>query len=293
MSMNSMTGFGRSEMATRFGALTVEVSSVNNRFLEVSMRLPRYLASLEPRVREQVGSVLDRGQISVFAALDDTAGLPTNSVIDLKLAAAYARQLRALQKSLKLSGDISISDLTALPDVARVDRETIDLEAVWKVLKQAIDKALVQLLEHRQKEGRSMAADMKKRLSKLSKVIVDIEKQSQAAVVAYRKRLSERVNELLGESDRENLRLEEEIVLMAERTDITEECTRFKSHIDLYQSTMNQKEPAGKRLNFILQEMNREANTIGSKCSEFAISSLAITLKEEVEKLRELVQNVE
>jgi len=291
--MNSMTGFGRSEMATRFGALTVEVSSVNNRFLEVSMRLPRYLASLEPRVREQVGSVLDRGQISVFAALDDTAGLPANSVIDLKLAAAYARQLRALQKSLKLSGDISISDLTALPDVARVDRETIDLEAVWKVLKQAIDKALVQLLEHRQKEGRSMAADMKKRLSKLSKVIVDIEKQSQAAVVAYRKRLSERVNELLGESDRENLRLEEEIVLMAERTDITEECTRFKSHIDLYQSTMNQKEPAGKRLNFILQEMNREANTIGSKCSEFAISSLAITLKEEVEKLRELVQNVE
>ena len=291
--MNSMTGFGRSEMATRFGALTVEVSSVNNRFLEVSMRLPRYLASLEPRVRELVGSVLDRGQISVFASLDDTAALPANSVIDGKLAAAYARQLRELQKSLKLSGDVTISDLTALPDVARVDRETVDLDAIWKVLKQGIDKALVQLLEHRQKEGRSMAADMKKRLSKLSKVIVDIEKQSQAAVVAYRKRLTDRVNELLGESDRENLRLEEEIVLMAERTDITEECTRFKSHIELYQSTMNQKEPSGKRLNFILQEMNREANTIGSKCSEFAISSLAISLKEEVEKLRELVQNVE
>lgn len=291
--MNSMTGFGRSEMATRFGALTVEVSSVNNRFLEVSMRLPRYLASLEPRVRELVGSVLDRGQISVFASLDDTATLPANSVIDGKLAAAYARQLRELQRSLKLSGDVTISDLTALPDVARVDRETVDLDAIWKVLKQGIDKALVQLLEHRQKEGRSMAADMKKRLSKLSKVIVDIEKQSQAAVVAYRKRLTDRVNELLGESDRENLRLEEEIVLMAERTDITEECTRFKSHIELYQSTMNQKEPSGKRLNFILQEMNREANTIGSKCSEFAISSLAISLKEEVEKLRELVQNVE
>ena len=291
--MNSMTGFGRSEMATRFGALTVEVSSVNNRFLDVSMRLPRYLASLEPRVRELVGSVLDRGQISVFASLDDTAALPANSVIDGKLAAAYARQLRELQKSLKLSGDVTISDLTALPDVARVDRETVDLDAIWKVLKQGIDKALVQLLEHRQKEGRSMAADMKKRLSKLSKVIVDIEKQSQAAVVAYRKRLTDRVNELLGESDRENLRLEEEIVLMAERTDITEECTRFKSHIELYQSTMNQKEPSGKRLNFILQEMNREANTIGSKCSEFAISSLAISLKEEVEKLRELVQNVE
>ncbi len=291
--MNSMTGFGRSELTTRFGALTVEVSSVNNRYLEVSMRLPRYLASLEPRVRELVGSVLDRGQVNVFAALDDSSALPNNSVIDTKLAAAYAKQLRALQKSLKLAGDVTISDLTALPDVARIDRETMDLDAVWKALKQGLDKALTQLLEHRRKEGQSMGADMKKRLTHLSKVIGDIEKQSQIAVSAYRQRLTERVNELLGESSRENLRLEEEIALLAERTDITEECTRFRSHIDLYQVTMGQKEPSGKRLNFILQEMNREANTIGSKCSEFAISSLAITLKEEVEKLRELVQNVE
>lgn len=291
--MNSMTGFGRSELATRLGTLTVEISSVNNRFLEVSMRLPRYLAALEPRVRELVDSVLDRGQINVFASLDDSSALPANSVIDSKLAAAYARQLRALQKSLKLAGEVTISDLTALPDVARIDRETVDLEAVWKVLKQGLDKALKQLVEHRVKEGLSMAADMKKRLAKLSQVIGEIEKQSQSAVSAYRQRLTERVNELLGDVSRENLRLEEEIALMAERTDITEECTRFRSHIDLYRATMQQKEPAGKRLNFILQEMNREGNTIGSKCSEFAISSLAITLKEEVEKLRELVQNVE
>jgi len=291
--MNSMTGFGRCELATRFGALTVEVSSVNNRFLEVSMRLPRYLASLEPRVRELIGSVLDRGQVNVFAALDDSSALPANSVIDVKLAAAYARQLRALQKSLKLAGEVTIADLTALPDVARIDRETVDLDAVWRVLKQGLKKALAQLREHRRKEGQSMGADMRKRLNHSNKVIGEIEKQSQAAVRAYRQRLTERVNDLLGEANRENLRLEEEIALMAERTDITEECTRFRSHIDLYQATMNQKEPAGKRLNFILQEMNREANTIGSKCSEFAISSLAISLKEEVEKLRELVQNVE
>jgi len=291
--MNSMTGFGRCELSTRFGALTVEVSGVNNRFLEVSMRLPRYLASLEPRVRELVGSVLDRGQINVFAALDDSSALPANSVIDVKLAAAYARQLRALQKYLKLAGEVTIADLTALPDVARIDRETLDLEAVWKALKKGLDKALEQLLEHRFKEGQSMGADMKKRLNHMSKVIGEIERQSQAAVCAYRQRLTERVNELLGESNRENLRLEEEIALMAERTDITEECTRFRSHIELYQATMSQKEPAGKRLNFVLQEMNREANTIGSKCSEFAISSLAITMKEEVEKLRELVQNIE
>jgi len=291
--MNSMTGFGRCELATRFGALTVEVSSVNNRFLEVSMRLPRYLASLEPRVRELIGSVLDRGQVNVFAALDDSSALPANSVIDVKLAAAYARQLRALQKSLKLAGEVTIADLTALPDVARIDRETVDLDAVWRVLKQGLKKALAQLREHRRKEGQSMGADMRKRLNHSNKVIGEIEKQSQAAVRAYRQRLTERVNDLLGEANRENLRLEEEIALMAERTDITEECTRFRSHIDLYQATVNQKEPAGKRLNFILQEMNREANTIGSKCSEFAISSLAISLKEEVEKLRELVQNVE
>lgn len=138
-----------------------------------------------------------------------------------------------------------------------------------------------------------MAADMRLRLSGMKKSIAEIEKRSSGAIEVYREKLQQRIASLLESGQAEKLRLEEEIALFAERTDITEECTRLKSHIDLYQQALKMKEPAGKRLNFILQEMNREANTIGSKCSEFAISSLAISLKEEIEKLRELVQNVE
>lgn len=138
-----------------------------------------------------------------------------------------------------------------------------------------------------------MAADMKKRLEVLSRTIQQVQKQSANSVQVYRDKLTERINSLLANAPKENLRLEEEIAVFAERTDITEEITRFESHIELFRDTLAQKEPSGKRLNFILQEMNREANTVGSKCADFEVSNLAITLKEEIEKLRELVQNVE
>lgn len=293
MNIYSMTGFGRSEQVTRFGSLIVEISSVNNRFLELSLRMPRHLTALEPRVRELINAAVSRGQININVMLEDSENAPARSAIDAKTAAAYTKQLRALQKSLKLAGDVSIHDLVVLPEIARSEKEQVDFDAVWKVVKSGIDKALTQLTAHRLKEGQAMAADMKKRLNHMSRTLEEIEKQSVEAVATYRQRLTERVIELLGSANRENLRIEEEIALLAERTDITEECTRLKSHIELYLDALKQEGPVGKRLNFILQEMNREANTIGSKCSEFAISSLAIELKEEAEKLRELVQNVE
>ncbi|MFZ1685456.1 MAG: DUF1732 domain-containing protein, partial [Candidatus Zixiibacteriota bacterium] len=154
-------------------------------------------------------------------------------------------------------------------------------------------KAVSDLLDIRKKDGKSMSADMKKRLGILDKTVEQVEKKSANAVQIYRTKLNERINTLLAGTGRENVRVEEEITIFADRTDITEEITRFRSHLELYSTTLDQKEPSGKRLNFILQEMNREANTIGSKCADFDVSNLAIVLKEEIEKLRELVQNVE
>lgn len=291
--MYSMTGFGRAEVSSPVGSLTVELSSVNNRFLEMSVRIPRQLSLLEMQIRELISSRVNRGQINLSVTLDDTDALVQRTLINKRLAAAYTKQLRALAKELKMEGDISLEELVLIPDILKPDKEKVDHEQVWKLVEKALTKALTDLIAMRKKEGQAMATDMQQRLVAMKKAIAEIEKRSTGATEVYRDKLQQRISSLLESGQAEKLRLEEEIALFAERTDITEECTRLKSHIDLYQQALKMKEPAGKRLNFILQEMNREANTIGSKCSEFAISSLAISLKEEIEKLRELVQNVE
>jgi uncharacterized protein (TIGR00255 family) len=291
--MYSMTGFGRAEVSSPVGSLTVELSSVNNRFLEMSVRIPRQLSLLEMQIRELISSRVNRGQINLSVTLDDTDAAVQRTLINTRLASAYAKQLKALQKELKLAGEVTMHDLVLVPDILKPDKERVDHEQVWKLVEKALTKALTDLIAMRKKEGQAMATDMQQRLVAMKKAITEIEKRSIGATEIYRDKLQQRISSLLESGQAEQLRLEEEIALFAERTDITEECTRLKSHIDLYQQALKMKEPAGKRLNFILQEMNREANTIGSKCSEFAISSLAISLKEEIEKLRELVQNVE
>jgi uncharacterized protein (TIGR00255 family) len=291
--MNSMTGFGRADLTTKFGSLTVEVSSVNGRYLEISARLPRPLAALESRVRDFLSSQLTRGQISVFISFGGSNNGSAASHINKVAAAVLVKELRALKKEHKLVGDVTLHDLLLVPDVVESAADALDLDQMWKSIEKGLTKAVSDLLVVRKKDGQSMAADMKKRLDVLIKTVQQVEKKSANSVQVYRDKLADRINTLLTNQPRENLRLEEEITIFAERTDITEEITRFKSHIELYRDTLGQKEPSGKRLNFILQEMNREANTIGSKCADFDVSNLAITLKEEIEKLRELVQNVE
>jgi uncharacterized protein (TIGR00255 family) len=291
--MNSMTGFGRADLSTKFGKLTVEISSVNGRYLETSVRLPRPLAALEAPVRAFLSSKLNRGQISVFISFGDATNGTSAAHINKELAASLVKEFRALKKEHKLVGDVSLRDLLMVEDVIESAADILDIDQMWKQIEKGLAKAVADLLQVRKKEGLAMASDMKKRLDMLARVVGQVEKKSANSVQVYRDKLTERINTLMNSVNKENLRLEEEIAVFAERTDITEEITRFKSHIDLYRETLDQKEPSGKRLNFILQEMNREANTIGSKCADFDVSNLAITLKEEIEKLRELVQNVE
>ncbi len=291
--MNSMTGFGRAELSTKLGLLTAETSSVNNRFLDLTIRLPRQYAALEVKVRELVAEYAQRGQVTVNVGLEESADSPDRYHINEAAVRAYVKQMRVLQKELKMTGEIRISDLLILPDVAKPDRERLDLDEAWRGIEKVIRKAMTALVAMRHKEGRAMAADMQRRLDSMAKVIAQIQKKTVNSVDVYRLKLSERIAELLEPPQRNGLRLEEEVALFASRTDISEECTRFLSHIEQYHEALRLKEPVGKRLNFIQQEMNREANTIGSKCSDFNITSLVISLKEEVEKLREMAQNVE
>lgn len=291
--MYSMTGFGRAKLSTSFGILNVELTSVNNRFLEMSIRLPRQLMPLENKVRELIAAKISRGQVNLSVSLDESESANQRPLINKKLATAYAKQLKALQKELGIGGQVTVADLLAVPEILKPDKESLDVGRAWTAMEKALTKAFLEMLMTRRKEGLAMARDMAQRLKAMRGTISQVEKLSGESVSKYRERLNQKIDALLDPAQRNQLRIEEEIALFAERTDITEECTRLKSHIDLFNQTLKMKEPVGKRLNFILQEMNREANTIGSKCSEFAVSSLAIALKEEVEKLRELVQNVE
>ncbi len=288
-----MTGFGKAEQKTRLGLFNVEVSSVNNRFLEVSVRQPRQFSALEYKIKETVGKHLKRGKIYLFVGFTESDDLPDKYAINVKAAEAYARQLRKLQKDLKLGGEVTIGDLLVIPDLAKSDEAAYDLDDVWKELGPIVVKALKGLAAMRKTEGAAMAKDMSQRLKTIKKVNQEVGKISGTSVDKYRDKLKSRVAELAESIELDPNRLEQEVALLAERSDISEECTRLASHVDQYAADLKADEPVGKRLNFILQEMNRESNTIASKCTEADITRAVITLKEEIEKLRELVQNVE
>lgn len=291
--MNSMTGFGKAEVTTKECKITVEITSVNNRFLEVSTRLPRSFFSLEAKVKQLVNSNLDRGKISIWVGYEDSDDSPDKFLINWAALRAYHSQLVKFKKQMKLDGQIELSDLLSLPDVAKPERERIDEEATWKPLDQTLNKALKQLITMRRKEGQAMKADMTSRLKVLGSHLKEVVKLTSNSVEIYREKLRERISELVSPAEFNNGRLEEEIALFADKADISEECTRLASHIKQYQQVLKKSEPVGKRLNFILQEMNREANTIAAKSADFDLSSIAIGLKTDIEKLRELAQNVE
>jgi len=291
--MNSMTGFGKAETHTKAGDFTVEISSVNSRFLEVSARLPRQFSLLEHRLRELVNSRLNRGKVTVFVGFEQPENAPGKYQLSENAVRAYHQQLVAIKKTLKLSGEIGLSDLLALPDIVQPEEATADDDLIWSGLRKAADKALGDLVRMRRREGTAMAQDMKQRLNVIAGLIKEIIADSSLVVEKYRQRLTSRIGELVEPSAYDPGRLEQEIAVFAEKSDISEECTRLSSHLSQYKRSLGVGEPVGKRLNFILQEINREVNTIASKCPETKITTAVIALKEEIEKLRELVQNVE
>ncbi|MEK7774299.1 MAG: YicC/YloC family endoribonuclease [Candidatus Zixiibacteriota bacterium] len=290
--MNSMTGFGKAEIRSKLGNFLVEVSSVNNRYLEVSTRLPRQFMVFESRIKEYLNEQVERGKLSIYVGFEVSADSAAGYTINKEAARAYHRQLMSLKKELKLEGGIEIEDLLQFPAVIEAGRETYDDDALWAVLKKALTKAVEGLLAMRTKEGAAMAKDMDKRLHHMEKCVEQVEKNAVLGVSKYRDRLQKQVEDLLARP-MDAGRLEMEVAMLAEKTDISEECTRFHSHLAQYWQALKSKDTIGKRLNFILQEMNREANTMSSKTTELDITKAVISLKEEIEKLREMAQNVE
>jgi uncharacterized protein (TIGR00255 family) len=291
----SMTGYGRAETREGGRTLAVEIRTVNHRFAELSVRLPKSLAMLENRVRERVQERLSRGKITLSVSMDGDDGELGNLRIDESVARRYAEILKELKKKLGLAGELDISTFVTLPDVLTWERNELNEEAGWKMLETPLNRALEDLLAMKRREGELLAVDLAARIDGILAGVSRVEERVPRMIDSVRTRLRERMQEILQDSEVEfqRQRLEAEVVLFADRTDSTEECVRLRAHCQQFVELIRSPQPAGRKLNFLLQEMNREANTIGSKSIDVEIAREVITIKEEAERLREQVANVE
>lgn len=289
-----MTGFGTATAETPGGRLAVEVRSVNHRFSEVQVRLPRDLAVLEDRVRSLMQGKVYRGRVEVVVSRDEGTRRTRAIRVDLDLAGSYAQALREIAGAVGASGEITLAQVASLPDVLRIEEDRTAVEGFWPALESAVLAAAEALVTMRTAEGRRLAGDLVNRAAALDRMTDAIGHRSRDVVRAYGERLRARLAELLAETPIDEARIATELALFAERSDITEELTRLRSHLAQFRQTVDGEDGAlGRKLEFILQEMGRETNTVGSKANDLDITRTVIAMKGELESLREQIQNVE
>jgi uncharacterized protein (TIGR00255 family) len=289
----SMTGFGRGEASGDGITVAVELRSVNSRFLEVSTRLPRSLALRENEIKEQIRMRVSRGKVSLVGTVEkeNSSDLPLK--INVPAAKAYFRLLNQLRHAVHLRETVKIDHLLRFSEViVPQELENTD-EREWLIFQKALDGALSELVRMKRNEGGELRNDFQARIGILEEKIQRIEELSKEQVPNERERLRQRVEQLLNGQRIDEGRLELELALLADRVDVTEECVRFRSHDKFFLEALDNDEPAGRKLNFLVQEMNREANTIGSKSTTSEIAHLVVEVKEELEKIREQLQNIE
>jgi uncharacterized protein (TIGR00255 family) len=288
-----MTGFGRGEAGGQNHAYTVEVQSVNHRFLEVRCRLPKRLSGLEPRLQRVVQQRFARGHFEVSVQERDLEGRSRSLKVDVPLARQYVDLLRALQRELELPGQINVEMLAGQRELISVEESEETLDEAWEELGPALAAALGALADMRVQEGAALVAALTRHLLEIETILAGLVSRAPDLVAAQRTRLRERVTELLDGRLPDPMRLEQEVAILAERGDVAEECDRLRSHVGQFRDTLMQPGPQGRRLDFLLQEMNREANTIGSKAADIGSAREVVELKTAVERLREQVQNLE
>ena len=291
MSIRSMTGFGLAEGTSPSGTYRVEIRGVNNRFLELQLRLPKFAANLESRVKKEISSIISRGSVTVLISCDREEG-DSKLAWDKKSVDSYMQIFNEINKSYKLDSKITLSDLLHFSDFIKSETGAFDEDVLWKHLKPVLLESVAAFQKARETEGAFIIKDLKKILKEITKSLVQIEKRAPVRILEYSKVLGERIQKLI-DNPPDPQRLQTEIAIFADRLDISEECTRLRAHLAKFSEDFELDEPVGKRMGFLLQEMNREANTIGSKANDTEISHLSVSLKENVEKIREQIQNIE
>jgi uncharacterized protein (TIGR00255 family) len=291
----SMTGYGRKEARTVDSVFTIEIRSVNNRYIDVQARTPRDLAVLEPRLRKAVQERFSRGRFDLFISRNGNGEKPGALALDYELAEKLAGHLKGLKERLSLSGEVDLALLLGVfPDLITREEVREDVESLWQVISRGLVDAMADLQSMRAAEGAALARDISERLAVIERLTAAVRSLAPATVDHARKRIADAVNRLVG-AQPDPARLAQEVAFLAERTDVTEELTRLDSHIGQFRSMVEDgsREAVGRKLDFLLQEMGREANTIASKAMDAEISLNVVTIKAELEKIREQVQNIE
>jgi uncharacterized protein (TIGR00255 family) len=291
--VRSMTGFGAGELTITAGRYVVEARSLNHRFLEVLVRLPRDLSPLEDRIRARVQQRVLRGRIEI-AIIRENYGKRARTVkVDVDLAKTFTAALNDLKQALELPGTADLSMMVGLPDLIKIEEQKEDLETCWPPISEGIGQALDRLVAMREMEGARLAEDLEQRLGRLSQRIDEVEGRAPMVVKDYAARLMRRIGELVGTVPVDEGRVATEVAVFADRCDIAEEVTRFRSHLAQIRQTLPAGGAIGRTLEFIVQELGREANTMGSKANDLEIARAVIAIKGELESLREQIQNVE
>ena len=291
--IKSMTGFGRSEVGTEIRKITVEMKAVNHRYCELSLKMPKKLSIFDATIRNQLKKYISRGKVDVFITYTDTTEGKACVRYNEELAREYLKNLRQIGAEFGIEDDIRTSTLARFPEVLVLEEQTIDETELVDMLTEAVDIAAKQFVETRITEGAHLEQDLIAKLDGMLALVSEVEKRMPDVVAEYRKKLTDKVQELLGDTKIDESILATELVIFADRICVDEETVRLRAHINHMKDTLASGENIGRKLDFIAQEMNREANTILSKANDLQASNIAIDLKTEIEKVREQIQNIE
>ena len=291
--MLSMTGYGKGEARQEDISVTVEVRTVNHRYADISVKLPRSFMVLENKIRKQVGLTLQRGKIDVFVNYELAAGAQAAPVLNHELAAAYHTLLDDLQQERGLAGRISVEFLASQKGVVEIKETELDEAVLEECLFRALSVALDQLVNMRRIEGEETRKDMAERLAVAEELLGQVETRAPQVPLEWQTKLNERLSRLNSDLEYDPQRVAQEIAVFSDRCDISEEIARFRSHLVQFRGLFDEKEPVGRRMDFLVQELNREVNTMGSKSNDADLTRCVVAMKSELEKVREQVQNVE
>ncbi len=291
--LNSMTGYGKGEAECDGLTVTVEIKTVNHRYADISVKLPRSFMSLENVLRKHVAKVLKRGKIDVYVNYELTGGSQAAPQLNVELAVAYQKILLGMQKDLGLTGEVSAEYIAGQRDVIQVKEADLEEEVLQKCLFSAFEKGLEQLLTMRKAEGKETQSDLESRLQTAEQMLTQVVARAPQVPLEWQDKLTERLARLQQGIDWDPQRVAQEIAIFTDRCDISEEIARFKSHMIQFRTLLKEDEPVGRRMDFLVQELNREVNTMGSKSNDAELTNAVVAMKSEFEKIREQVQNIE
>ena len=292
--IRSMTSFGRSNSEEgKKRVFTVEMKSVNSRYLDVNIRMPKSIISLEEEIRKMISNSLNRGKVDVFINIknyNEGAGVPK---VDINLAQGYLQCLKEIEEKLNIKNDISVMQIARFPEVITMIEEEDKIDEIWEELKPLISSSLDMMINMRELEGEKLKEDILTKINQIEELVSKVEEFADSIPKVFKQKLEERLKDLLGNVEVDENRIATEVCILADKATVDEEIIRLNSHINQVRETLKLNEPIGRKLDFIVQEMNRETNTIGSKSSDIKMTNIVIDIKNILEKIREQVQNIE